>query len=388
MVLLLYIKHHWRLSLCVPVVVYIIIMITGLTDEWIKPRFKPVIDHTSWMAVAAGNTTNTVNIRNETVREVSDDSDGEGGLVNTLEAEVGFGYESLVTMFTTVKDRACRREIHNRTLRNWAALRPYLSPVLFVPKHEVNSSPWLPLAASRGWSVYPDTQLRKKIPLLVPMFKTIINETSTPFIGYANADILFDPSLLRTLKRLTEVIDVNNTTILIVGRRRNANITKYDLGDGANLSKITNLKDLIQLFHGMAQDYFIISRRGLPWKEIPEFVVGRNGYDNWLVVKGQDWNIMLIDASQTILAVHQVGIDGISSGFHTNKDGTIDLNWQLVRGFKYGRGRTECSPHYTMHGCTGRDNSTICDSLTNITLMNRPLHPFKQGNRVTMRAKC
>ena len=377
MVFLLFIKHHWRVCLCVPIVVYVMIVIKGLSDHRLTPRFMTV----------ARNATDTreEEIKNKNASKVFKSEKVKRA---NLEDDIGFGAQHLVTMFTTVKERECRKEIHNRTLRNWAALRPYLAPVLFVPTHELNSSKWMPLAASRGWDVHETKDLRKKVPILAPMFKKIIHQTTTPFVGYANADILFDHSLIWTLKRLTEIIDVTNTTLLIVGRRTNANITKFDLGSGANLTKITNMRDLMKRFHGMAQDYFIISRRGLPWHEIPDFVVGRNGYDNWLVVKGQDWNISLIDASKSILAVHQVGIDGISSGFHTNKDGTVGMNWQLVRGFKYGRGRTECAPLYTEPGCTGIGIKTKCNNMRNITLERRPLHPFKQLNRVTMRAIC
>ena len=32
-----------------------------------------------------------------------------------------------------------------------------------------------------------------------------------------------------------------------------------------------------------AQDFFIVGKDSYPWSEIPDFVVGRVGYDNWLV---------------------------------------------------------------------------------------------------------
>ncbi len=32
-----------------------------------------------------------------------------------------------------------------------------------------------------------------------------------------------------------------------------------------------------------AQDFFIVGRDSYPWSEVPDFVVGRVGYDNWLV---------------------------------------------------------------------------------------------------------
>ena len=38
-----------------------------------------------------------------------------------------------------------------------------------------------------------------------------------------------------------------------------------------------------KLFANDAEDYFIYSRGGEDWSHIPDFVVGRRAYDNWLV---------------------------------------------------------------------------------------------------------
>ena len=282
----------------------------------------------------------------------------------------------LLTLFTTMKDRKCRDGIHNRTLTNWATLMPKLSPLLYIPQHEWNTSRWKDNALNRGWRVQNISRLRKKIPILSDMFKQTLRECKTPFVGFANADILFDESIIRTLEYLIQVIDVDNWTILITGKRRNVNMTKYDLGSGNNLTKISLMTQEVDFFHGKAQDYFIISRKGLPWTEIPDFVIGRNGYDNWLLVMAQKWNVMAIDVSLTLVALHQSGIDGFQSGFTTNDNNTIALNWDLVRGFNYHRGRTECLPYYTRYACDGYYNNGSCVNRTDLLLIQRSLYPY------------
>ncbi|KAK2140619.1 hypothetical protein LSH36_1289g00076 [Paralvinella palmiformis] len=116
------------------------------------------------------------------------------------------------------------------------------------------------------------------------MFKDVLSVSSSPFVGYANADVLFDRSLLATLRYFSESLDVSKQMVLIVGCRRNIDIQISDLGSGDNLTKISQM-DNIRPYHDVALDYFIISRRGLPWDKIPDFVVGRVAYDNWLVAK-------------------------------------------------------------------------------------------------------
>ena len=205
------------------------------------------------------------------------------------------------------------------------------------------------------------------------MFQDVLAVSSTPFVGYANADILFDRSLIATLRYLKDRLDVVNQMILVVGRRRNVDVEKHDLGSGSNFTMIGRM-DSVKLSHGYAQDYFIVSRRGLPWEEIPDFVVGRNGYDNWLVVMAQRWNITLIDASRTVLALHQCGIDGYRSGTRTVNKTSRNWNIELVKGFNYVLGSTEFAPLFTNGRCSSAPRARMhldCNQIYNITLRRR-----------------
>ena len=51
-------------------------------------------------------------------------------------------------------------------------------------------------------------------------------------------------------------------------------------------------------------DYFVF-RRGFFHKQIPEFVIGRPGWDNWLLWYALHSGVRLIDASAVVCAVHQ-----------------------------------------------------------------------------------
>jgi len=293
--------------------------------------------------------------------------------------------QAIVTMFTTIRDRKCRDEIHSRLIRNWAALSPALEPVLFVPSTEYNTSSWKATASSYNWTVRILYELRHHLPIVKAMFQHALSFANTPFIGYANADILFDRSLISTLRHLHQKLDVANQMMLIVGRRRNVAINKIDLGSGDNLTHISSL-DYVKFFHGRAQDYFIVSRRGLPWQEIPDFVVGRNGYDNWLVARAQDWNITLVDASKTILALHQCGKDGYLSGSRTVPKETRALNIMLAGKFNYGRGTTSRTSLYTKGECSSAwrrlRNSKYCNQIYNITLVRRPNKAARMTKRL------
>jgi hypothetical protein len=51
-------------------------------------------------------------------------------------------------------------------------------------------------------------------------------------------------------------------------------------------------------------DYFLFPK-GLYYKKIPEFVIGRPGWDNWLLWHPLAHGLPVVDASATVVAVHQ-----------------------------------------------------------------------------------
>ena len=73
-------------------------------------------------------------------------------------------------------------------------------------------------------------------------------------------------------------------------------------------------------------------------------MVGRVGYDKWLVVKAQRCNVSLIDATATINDVHLVGKDGVQSGFRINKGTQKYLNRNMAgKHFSYRGGVVNCA---------------------------------------------
>ena len=67
------------------------------------------------------------------------------------------------------------------------------------------------------------------------------------------------------------------------------------------------------LFIPDAEDYFFFGGE-YPWHKIPEVVMGRPGYDNFIVFTAVESNLTVIDVTRTMLAVHQTGLDGEFAG--------------------------------------------------------------------------
>jgi hypothetical protein len=91
---------------------------------------------------------------------------------------------------------------------------------------------------------------------------------------------------------------------LIVGGRWN-----IEISNTINYEEISweyNLRDYViknhTPFHG-GIDYFVFPK-GL-FDKIPQFTVGRAGWDNWMIYNARKLKIPTVDATQTIMAIHQ-----------------------------------------------------------------------------------
>lgn len=277
-----------------------------------------------------------------------------------------------LTIFTTMRDTPDKEEIHNNTIRNWVSLMPFVQPILYI---EGNASGIHIRARNAGWKLRPVPRLNHGIPVFKAMYEDALSVMDTPYYAYANADILFDNSLVDTLSSLYEsnIIDENfkwtaregsvkpNATtaqldkrpatggLLLIGRRTNVNITDIHRSP---LSLKDTAKAYGSLFVTNAQDYFITTKNGLPWSLIPELVIGRVGYDNWLVAETLDWKITTIDMSSVLLAIHQTGSDGNLAGWST-EDETLCLNRVMVSPFDYRPGHTKCCRWVAERDVTG-----------------------------------
>ena len=176
-------------------------------------------------------------------------------------------------------------------------------------------------------------------------------------------------SLYSTLEAVDTELKAQPRHVLIIGRRRNLDMSRYNIGDGSDVATVTKMGCLRKLFHPRAIDYFIISRYGFNWDAMPEFVVGRVGYDNWLVGTAIRLGFNVVDASNNILAVHQVGSDGERSAFLINPQQT-DLNMKLINSNEsYTNtvkiGHMSCSQYYTscVDVSTIRSECSSCDSI-------------------------
>ena len=244
----------------------------------------------------------------------------------------------LLTLFTTFKSTSERRIINQNTLRNWASLKPNVIPVLF----DFNTdSSLLKQARSLGWQILPPTKTNRRIPCLKHMYFAAAANFNSTFYGFSNGDILFDSTLIQTLTEVKNQLHYLNRT-MVIGRRKNININNRKI---SSLSQVTTIgKQEGKLFAANAEDFFFIAHNDFVWEKVPDIVIGRPAYDNFLVSLASKSRISVVDVTQSMLAFHQTGKDGIKAGFK-NKDKGI--NREIIGKYSYNAGHTSNAQYIT-----------------------------------------
>lgn len=137
-------------------------------------------------------------------------------------------------------------------------------------------------------------------PLLSSIFSLGRGVNDSPFLAYANADILFLPELLDVLK----IVAKKKEQFLAVGQRWNLDLKEpFDFTKGwdERLRRLTLAEGRL---HGQTgSDYFIYPRDC--FQEIPDFAVGRAGWDNWMIFKARWEHWAVVDISPSVMVVHQ-----------------------------------------------------------------------------------
>lgn len=225
-------------------------------------------------------------------------------------------------------------------MRSYQALQPDVDTVVFATDH-VN----IYVARRYGFTVITDFEVNEYgAPRLHSVFKqteALARQRGAPLVCYANADIALGPDFAVTAKK---VASLDAQRVLAVGLRYNTNVRMPD--DFIARDKPKKVGDLLRRGHPFqqdAQDYFLFKPGTLDYNIVPDFLIGRVAYDNWLVnYANSQPGIMAIDTSKTVSAVH---LNHGKSRKESHKNPDNSVNRKLGKG-QYQKGQ--------MHHCKWR----------------------------------
>ncbi len=248
----------------------------------------------------------------------------------------------LLLLFTTFSPKLSQWLIHYNTIKAWGMLRPFIQPILYYD--EPLDPETANLLQRHGWWTAPVPKSYQQLPIVRYMFTDAIKSIPASFYGYANSDILFDESLFLTLWGLRTNKSLGD--FFLTGRRINFPMHIEDvIGNLASVRRMASY-NYVDLFIKEALDYFIVTKNGFAWDDIPNFVIGKRGYDNYLMTHAIQFSPMVIDATNTILGVHQ----SVGSGDYASHVGyNSHLNMDMIpKNYSLDIGKTDCAKWETL----------------------------------------
>jgi len=140
-------------------------------------------------------------------------------------------------------------------------------------------------------------------PRIDDMFSTAQALASNDICCFINADIIITKKFSESVLALHNILKLN---YLLVGQR-------YDLqvDDAINFNSTweTSLQDLLSesctIHPPVGSDFFAFPRGQYKPKDIPKLLVGRGGWDLWMIYNGRVKNMNVVDLSPTVKIIHQ-----------------------------------------------------------------------------------
>ena len=137
-------------------------------------------------------------------------------------------------------------------------------------------------------------------PLISSLFQMAREQNDSPLLAYVNADILLLPDFVDQARRVMGLAK----QFLLVGQRWDLDVREeLEFTPGWQERLREDCKNRGRLHKPMGSDYFIYPRSC--FTHIPEFAIGRAGWDNWMIYEARQRGWKTIDATQSIQIIHQ-----------------------------------------------------------------------------------
>jgi hypothetical protein len=186
--------------------------------------------------------------------------------------------------------------IQRNAISSWLALGPDVEVLL------LGDEPGLDAAAKEFSVAHIQAVARNAqgTPLVSALFAAARAHSHAPILAYVNADILLLPETLPLVARVA----AQAADFVLVGQRYDLDITQpLDFAPGWDAALRTRIEREGRLHPQGGSDYFIFPRS--LYARIPDFAIGRAGWDNWMIYEAATQPWLAVDASPSLPVVHQ-----------------------------------------------------------------------------------
>jgi len=205
---------------------------------------------------------------------------------------------ALLTIFSTPKPftNSHVAMIQNNAIASWIRLGQDVDALLIGEEEGVAEA-----VKKHGIRLIRDvTRNTNGTPLVKSIFQAARTNCTSPLLAYVNADIILTPGFIEATRQVVKQVD----KFLMIGRRWD-----LDISHPLNFTKDwTSQVDALvsenaRLHPSGGSDYFVFSRDC--FTNMPDLMIGRAGWDNWMIYQARRQGWMVVDATLTYKVVHQ-----------------------------------------------------------------------------------
>ncbi len=186
--------------------------------------------------------------------------------------------------------------IQRNAIQSWLALGPQVEVLLIGDEHGLAET-----AADFGVRHLPQVKTNESgTPLVSSIFDLARQHSASPLLCYVNADILFLPGLVESAAAVLRQCP----EFLLVGQRWDLDITApLEFTPGWDARLRADVRQRGRLHPPAGSDYFLFPRH--LFTEIPDFAIGRAGWDNWMIYHAATQPWPCVDATPEVTIIHQ-----------------------------------------------------------------------------------
>ncbi|MDI6693637.1 MAG: hypothetical protein QME21_01205 [Anaerolineales bacterium] len=187
--------------------------------------------------------------------------------------------------------------IQRNAIQSWMRLGPQVNVLL------IGQEPGLAEAAAEyGVALLTDVRRNDSgTPLISSIFGLARQAGDSPFLAFVNGDILLLPEIVQAAQQVAAQV---SGPFLLIGQRWDLDVSQpLDFSDGWPERLRQEALRRGRLHRPAGSDYFVFPRHA--FQEMPDFAVGRAGWDNWMIYHARRMGWPVIDGTQDVMIIHQ-----------------------------------------------------------------------------------
>ncbi|MBK6644913.1 MAG: glycosyltransferase family 2 protein [Anaerolineales bacterium] len=138
------------------------------------------------------------------------------------------------------------------------------------------------------------------VPLISSMFKLARESSSSDLLCIINADMVLMPDFVEAARRSR----LQRDKYVLLSQRWDYDIeASIDFANGWESRLRESVRKQNQLHRPAGSDFFLFPKSC--YQDIPNFAIGRAGWDNWMIYKARKESWAVIDCTPSVTIVHQ-----------------------------------------------------------------------------------